>query len=191
MLKPTNYDSLIIQDYTPIKLGGHYLEIIDVRESVSRSGNPLLIIRFDFAENDAQAGIFFKRYANDTHTEPRWPSQATYYIVPVNEKNECTRSLKQFVAAVEQSNPDFKVNWIEGPDFVKQFAGKYVGGIFGNLEEEYNGEYFIRRKLRWFCSCSSVPDVPIPKDKLLKKRSLESSESIGDLNTPPFDDDAF
>ena len=35
MLKPTNYDNLIVDDYSPIKLGGHYLEIIDVKESVS------------------------------------------------------------------------------------------------------------------------------------------------------------
>ena len=32
MLKPTNYDNLIVDDYSPIKLGGHYLEIIDVKE---------------------------------------------------------------------------------------------------------------------------------------------------------------
>ena len=51
MLKPTNYDNLIVDDYSPIKLGGHYLEIIDVKESISRSGNPLLVIHFDFAEN--------------------------------------------------------------------------------------------------------------------------------------------
>ena len=102
MLKPTNYDNLIVDDYSPIKLGGHYLEIIDVKESVSRSGNPLLVIHFDFAENDVQPGLFFKRYANDTRPEPRWPAQATFYIVPVNKKNECSLGLKKFVIAVEQ-----------------------------------------------------------------------------------------
>ena len=95
MLKPTNYDNLIVDDYSPIKLGGHYLEIIDVKESVSRSGNPLLVIHFDFAENDVQPGLFFKRYANDTRPEPRWPAQATFYIVPVNKKNECSLSWKK------------------------------------------------------------------------------------------------
>ena len=191
MLKPTNYDNLIVDDYSPIKLGGHYLEIIDVKESVSRSGNPLLVIHFDFAENDVQPGLFFKRYANDTRPEPRWPAQATFYIVPVNKKNECSLGLKKFVVAVEQSNPGFKVNWIEGPDFAKQFAGKQVGGVFGNLEEEYNGEYFIRRKLRWFCNCSAVPDAQIPKDKLLKKHSPEFSEPITELDSAPSDDDPF
>ena len=156
MLKPTNYDNLIVDDYSPIKLGGHYLEIIDVKESVSRSGNPLLVIHFDFAENDV-----------------------------------CSLGLKKFVVAVEQSNPGFKVNWIEGPDFAKQFAGKKIGGVFGNLEEEYNGEYFIRRKLRWFCNCSAVPDAQIPKDKLLKKHSPEFSEPITELNSAPSDDDPF
>ena len=59
MLKPTNYDSLKIEDYTPIKLGGHYLKIIDVTESESKSGNPLIIVRFDFSENDEQAGRIY------------------------------------------------------------------------------------------------------------------------------------
>ena len=58
MLKPTNYDSLKIEDYTPIKLGGHYLKIIDVTESESKSGNPLIIVRFDFPRMMSRLGSF-------------------------------------------------------------------------------------------------------------------------------------
>lgn len=182
MLKPTNYDSLKIEDYTPIKLGGHYLKIIDVTESESKSGNPLIIVRFDFSENDEQAGLFHTRFNNDTRPEPRWPSQATSYIVPVDDNNECSRAFKLLVTAVEKSNPGFKVEWSEGPDFVKQFSGKHVGGVFGNVEEEYNGDIFTRRKLRWYCSCSAVKDAVIPKDKVLKKSTPLSFGTFTELD---------
>lgn len=186
MLKPSNYDNVQVSDYTPVKLGGHLLEIITVEETVSKSGKPLLIVKFDFAPNDEQHGIFYLRYSLDQREEPRWPAQATSYILPLDENNACSRALKSFINAVERSNPDFKVTWTNGPEFATQFHGKLVGGVFGNVQEEFNDEIFTRRKLRWFCSADSAKDASIPKDKLLDHPAPSTEDSETSSGFGPF-----
>lgn len=51
-----------------------------------------------------------------------------------------------------------------------QFVGKKIGGVFGLVENEYNGKITKRRELRWFVSRDKVKDAAIPEEKLLPTR---------------------
>jgi hypothetical protein len=67
-----------------------------------------------------------------------------------------------------------------GDKFCEQFKNKKVGGVFGIVEEEYNGEVKKRNKLRWFCDDNRADSATIPQPKLLNT----SSNSGLDLNIP-------
>ena len=168
MLKPNNYDNVRIQEYVPVKLGGHTMEILRIEEYRSKNDKPMIKVQFDFAPGDSQGGLFTERFALDTRPDKKWPAQGTMHIVVNDEVGDCSRVFKSFIKAVEDSNPGFEVNWVEGEEFANQFEFQKIGGVFGNVEEEYNGEILNRRKLRWTCSVDSAMNAAIPKDKKLK-----------------------
>ena len=90
-------------------------------------------------------------------------------------------TFKGFVTSFERSN---NVNAIWGEKFCDQFVGKKIGGVFGIVEEEYNGEVKKRHKLRWFCEDSRADSANIPKEKLLKKTSSSSADYSDFQNIP-------
>ena len=67
MQKPTNYDTTqAAGEFEPIKLGGHKMVIKQGSERQSQGGMNMIVIMFDFAEGDEQAGYFMKQFENDT-----------------------------------------------------------------------------------------------------------------------------
>lgn len=164
--KPNNYEETQASgEFTPVELGGHYLVIKQVSEKESRNGNPMIVVLFDFDQKDKQAGYFTEAFKNDIRPEKKWPNQATAYIVTEDKEGDCSRSFKTFTSCVEHSNSGFAIQW--GDKFCECLKGKKIGGVFGFVEEEYNGEIKRKRKLRWFTSTDKVKDAEIPEDKLL------------------------
>ncbi len=179
MQKPNNYDETQAGgDFTPVELGGHHLVIKQVSEAKSKAGKNMIVVLFDFDQNDKQSGYFTEQFKNDIRPEKKWPNQATQYIVTEDADGKCSRSFKTFTTCVEHSNTGFTTQW--GDNFGAQFKGKKIGGVFGIVEEEYNGERKKKRKLRWFTSSDKVADAQIPEEKLLASNGFANpSDAIG------------
>lgn len=187
MNKPNSYEETQAQgDFTPVELGGHKLIIKQVSETKSKSQKDMIVVLFDFAPDDKQPGYFAEQFKNDIRPEKKWPNQATQYILTEDQDGKCSRSFKTFTTCVEHSNSGFATQF--GDNFGAQFKGKKIGGVFGIVEEEYNGECKKKRKMRWFISIDKVADAPIPDEKLLASNgnsaSAPSSAGDGFMNIP-------
>lgn len=159
--KPTDYDKTPASSgYEPPELGGHKLVIKQVSEKQSKTGKPMIVVLFDFAEDDKQPGYFSEQFANDIRPDKKWPNQATQYILTEDAEGKCTRNFKTFTTCVEHSNAGFSVQW--GDKFCQCFKGKKIGGVFGEQMDYYNGEEKKKRVLRWFCSLDKVADAAVP-----------------------------
>ena len=166
MNKPMNYDNVSTGDFTPANPGGHHMIVKQVKEQQSRSGKDMLVVAADFAPNDSQPLYMSKLFESDTRPDKKWPRAGTIYIVTTDNNGQCSRNFKTFITSFERSN-GVQVNWVDGPAFVAQFAGKKIGGVYGIVEDEYTGERKKRSELRWFCEDSKVEGAKVPEPKLL------------------------
>ncbi len=183
--KPNNYENVKAGggDFTPVELGGHHLVIKSVKEQQSKSGKDMIVVCFDLSSKDKQAGYFTQAFDDDIRADKKWPHQATQYIMTEDNEGNCSRGLKTFITCVENSNPGFEPNWGEG--FCNSFVGKELGGVFGEVESEYNGKVNMRNELRWFVSSDKVADVKIPDTKYLANRPAQTPPANnGFVNIP-------
>jgi cytochrome c551/c552 len=173
MNKPIGYDETQVSGgFTPAELGGHHMIIKGVREQTSKNGDNMIVVAFDFAKHDKQPGYFAELFESDIRADKKWPFNGTQYILTMDptDKSKTNRNFKAFITSVEKSN-NMIVEW--GDKFCEQFAGKKVGGVFGIVEEEYNGEVKQRHRLRWFCEDANVDNAKVPAPKLLKTRPAQ------------------
>jgi hypothetical protein len=99
------------------------------------------------------------------------------------DKGQVNKSFKRFITAFERSN-GVTCDW--GSKFCEQFKGKKIGGVFGIVEEEYNGQVKKRHKLRWFCEDDKAASADIPNPKLLSGGSTSPAfdpTNIHDVST--------
>lgn len=173
MQKPNNYDNTQASgDFTPVELGGHYMVIRQVKEAKSKTGKDMIVVLFDFDKSDKQAGYFMTAFKNDIRPDKKWPRNGRQYITTETDDGECTRSFKTFITCVEKSNSGFSVQWGDTATFEAQFKGKKIGGVFGIVENEYQGKVSDRHELRWFCKLDSVKDAKIPDRKPLANTNV-------------------
>ena len=162
-----------------MELGGHYAIIKNVSERETKNGDPMIVVSIDFDKKDAQAGYFTEQFKKDVRPDKKYPNQAVNYIT-TEYGGACTKNFKSFMKAYADSNgiTEDKIKW--GADFAGQFKNKKIGVVFGNVEEEYNGEVKMRRKIRWFCNYAKAGEQPIPNEKLLgtnAKSSVKEDEN--------------
>lgn len=166
MQKPNNYDSTQISgDFTPVRLGGHHLVIKQVQEQQTKTGKDMIVVLFDMASGDDQADYFMKEFQADIRPDKKWPRNGRQYIVVTDSNGDCAKSFKTFISSVEKSNNGFVTQW--GDTFCNQFKGKRIGGVFGEVENEYNGKTSMRHELRWFCEDSKADGAKVPAAKYL------------------------
>ena len=147
MQKPNNYESTQAGgDFTPVELGGHYAVIKNVSEREDKNGDPMIVVSIDFDKKDAQAGYFMEQFKKDVRPDKKYPNQATNYITS-ERAGACTKGFKSFMRAYAESNLD----------------GQYT--VFGEVEDTYNGETKMRRKIRWFCDYNKAGEQKIPATK--------------------------
>lgn len=184
MQKPNNFDNTSTGDFTPIELGGHYLTIKQVNETTSKSGKSMIVVLFDFAKEDKQAGYFMESFRNDIRPEKKWPYSGTQYILTEDRDGNCSRNFKSFINSVEKSNNGFSTVWGEG--FCAQFKNKKVGGVFGEVEDEYNGKVTKKHQLRWFCNWEKVANAAVPAAKTLPNtnKTVAAPSSDGFMALP-------
>lgn len=184
MKKPRNYEETQAQrDWRPIALGGHKLVIRQVNEAKSKTGKNMIVVLFDFAEDDHQPNYFMNQYIGDNRQDKKWSNQATQYILTEDTEGVCTRNFKTFITCVERSNAGFEVQW--GDKFCQCFKGKRIGGVFGEQMDYYNGEEKKKRVLRWFCSIEKAEDAVIP-DISETKAYKEWKQNSGSQNSDGF-----
>ncbi len=191
MNMPKNYDKTPIQgERIEVQEGGHQLIIYQVVETETKKGRPMIVVQYDFAQGDKQAGLAATTYKDDVSPEKKWPHFATSYIQVEDQDGNTSRNFKTFCSSVEASNPGFKISWGDG--FAACFRKKLVGAVFGPVENEYQGHISIRNELRWYCSAEKAKDAKVPALKALKKDTAPQSDptSLGDfLNIPDNADD--
>ena len=175
MVKPTGYDEVSVDDFTPAELGGHHIIIKGVREEKSSTGKDMLVVAFDFAKNDKQPTYFGDMFDKDIRPDKKWPFQGTQYInVLDNRTGNCSRNFKSFCTCVERSNPGFTIDW-DAKDFGAQFKGKMIGGVFGKVEDEYNGKTSLRVRLRWFTDYKTAGNAKVPETRFLPTNTPASA----------------
>lgn len=176
MQKPQGYDEARAQgSWEAPAEGGHYLIIKKVEERKTKTGKDMIAIMFDFAPNDRQAGLFMKSFESDIRPEKKWPYAGSSYVMvnDYNDPSKTSRNFKTFVTSVEKSNKGFVTQWAD--NWGQQFKNKIIGGVFGKVESEYNGERRIRTELRWFCSADAAENARIPDPKLLPTPAQNTS----------------
>lgn len=148
-------------DYVAPELGGHYLIIKQVSETKSKTGKDMIVVLFDFDQNDTQAGLFTEQFKNDIRPDKKWPNQATNYVLVHDmQTGDTNKQFKTFCTCVEHSNTGFEVKW--GENWGAQFKGKKIGGVFGEELDYYDGKEKTKRVLRWFVSVDRVANANIP-----------------------------
>ena len=186
MNKPNSYDETKADGFTPVKTGGHHLIIKQVNETTSKSGKSMIVVLFDMAPNDIQPNYMSEEFKNDIRPEKKWPHSGTQYILSEDENGKCSRSFKKFVTAFEKSN---NCSAVWGEKFAAQFKNKKIGGVFGEVENEYNGKTTFRSELRWFCEDADVEKATIPERKYLNNGS--SSNAGANVQSSSSKDNAF
>ena len=186
MNKPKGYDEVTTGgDFTPVELGGHTAVIKRVKETTSKNGRPMIQVAIDFDSHDVQSGYFMESFKSDTRPERKWPYQGTQYILSEDNDGKCSRQLKGFITSVEKSNGE-QCTW--GPAFEGWFTNKRVGVVFGEVEEEYEGEVKTRRRIRYFCNYDSAKTVSVPQKKLYQPpqpvQTYMAPGSDGFMNIP-------
>lgn len=188
MNKPNNYEETQAGgDFTFVELGGHKLVIKQVSETKSKTEKDMIVVLFDFADDDKQPHYFMDQFKNDIRPEKKWPNQATQYILTEDADGKCSRSFKTFTTCVEHSNAGFTTQF--GDKFGDQFKGKKIGGVFGEQMDFYNGEEKKKRVLRWFTSSDKVADAAIPEMSETKafkeqKNNGSATSTDGFMNIP-------
>lgn len=186
MQKPNNYEETQVGgDYTPVELGGHTAIIKNVEEMTSRTGKPMIKVSFDFDKNDSQPEYFMQSFKADIRPDKKWPFQGTNYIMSEDQNGACSKSFKTFINCVEKSN---NAECVWGDKFAAWFKNKKVGVVFGEVEEEYNGETKMRRRIRLFCQYDSAKTANVPDTKYLENTS-NTSTSNGFVNVPDGSED--
>lgn len=187
MNKPNGYDAAQASgSYTPVALGGHICTIKRVAETKSKNGADMIVVLFDFDREDAQQGYFQAEFNASTKEGKKWPFNGTNWIV-VNDYQDPSKTsgkFKGFCEFVEKSNSGFKVNWgLE--DWGKQFVGKRIGAVYGQEEDEYNGEYRLRPRLKWFTTTEQARKAEIPAIKYLKNKPQQAAAAAAPAPTAP------
>ena len=173
MNKPASYDSVKVGgDFTPIIPGGHHMVIKNVEETTSKGGKAMLKVSFDFAKNDSQPEYMMNEFKNDIRPDKKWPHVGTAYILTEDNDGNCSKKFKGFITSFERSN-NCEAVW--GEKFAAQFKNKKIGGVFGKVENEYNGKTTMRTELRWFCEDGRADDADVPAEKYLANNSKNSS----------------
>lgn len=189
MQKPNNYENTTTgSDFTPIELGAHYGVIKNVSERESSTGKPMVVVSIDFDKKDKQPGYFTEAFKNDIRPDKKYPYQATQYILTEDAEGKCSRNFKSFMKAFCDSNgvAESAIKW--GSDFCTQFKNKKIGVVFGNVEELYNGEAKMRRRIRWFCDYNKVSAQKVPDDKLLPADQKPAAKVDDFVNVPEGED---
>ena len=195
MQKPNNYDNTPAGgNYEAPELGGHHMIIKQVNETQTKAGKPMVVILVDFAKNDKQPELFMTQFKDDIRPDRKWPRGGTIYCPTTDKDGKTSRNFKTFCTCFEKSNGT-TINWVDNSaQWCGQFKNKKIGGVYGIVHSEYQGEEKVRTEFRWFVTDDKVESAQIPNEKMLSEaeraRLTSKPGSDGDfVNVPDGVDD--
>ena len=179
--KPRDWDTApaYTGDGEKLTPGGHVVRIMAMRQEMSKSNKPMMVIAFDIEEGGEFDGFFKRRHETKKgfNAAAKWDGVIRYMLYA--RDGESTNSFfKGFIDAVEKSNPGYVWNWDE-----RSLAGKKVGIVFG--EEEYrnqqSGAIQVSVKAQQARSVQAILDgVPVPEIKKLQISDASGYNAIPD-----------
>lgn len=181
MQKPNGYEeaTTLGAPREEVSVGGHHLIIKQVNETMSKGNpqtgsdpKPMIVVLFDIAPGEEQAGIFMKQFKEDTNSDKKWPFRGTQYIMVQDwsDPSKTSKAYKTFCTAYEKSN-GCSINWVDDSNaWSAQFKGKKIGGMFGKVHSVYNGREYVNVDLRWFLSDDKVDGAEPPMERLLSEK---------------------
>lgn len=182
MQKPSNYDAIQANPdgFTPLPAGGYVCKIMEVLETTSSTGRPMLKISLEIAEGE-HAGYYADQYKNSTKQDKKWG--AVVYMITDGEYGPA--NLKRFITAVENSNKGFKVVWSD--KFGAAFKGKLVGALF--RREEYvnanNEAKWITKPFQFRSADVIRQGVEAPEAKPLAESARPATSNLPNPATDP------
>lgn len=155
MNKPFGYDQVqTLGEFKALPAGGYVCIIRQLQEAKSKNGNDMVIISYDIYEGDWK-GYYEQQYRRDTRQDKKWKGVARQVVT--NADGVTSPGFKTFCTSVEKSNPNFQINWINGPAFGDQFKNRLVGAVFGREEyQKNNGGSGWSTKLSMFRSVDEI-----------------------------------
>jgi len=118
--------------------GGYVCKITGTEMKLSQKGNEGLVLSFDIAE-----GQYKDYYQN--HESQKW--QASLWQNTPNGDSRRDGFFYGMLTAIERSNPGFQVKVMDNGALDETcLEGKYVGVVFRDEEDEYNGVTFFRAR---------------------------------------------
>lgn len=170
----------------PLPAGGYVAKIMNA-EVINYSWGEQLVLSFDVSEGEHK-GFFAEQYKANQSEDKRW--KGNFRLTVPDEKNQYFESqLRAFgnaIACIEESNGGYHWDWNESG-----LKGKTIGVLFRNKEWEYNGS------TGWTTECCTVVSADeirskkfkMPKDKPLKNRSAQQTQSAAAVFDEVLDDD--
>ena len=146
--------------------GGYVCNILSAKEEQLSWGSRL-VLAIDIAEGD-KAGFFKKDFDENTREDRKW--RGTFRInIPKDDGSEqdgwTMRAFKNFIWAVEASNPGYTWNWDE-----KTLKGKKIGVVYRERE------WAMDDRTGWTTEAGkaeSVDDIRSGSFKMLKPKPLK------------------
>lgn len=168
MQKPKDFDTAqAYGNYEPLPAGGYVCKIVGIKETKSKSGNPMINIAIDIAEGEEQ-GRFEQAYKASARDDKQWP--CVIYQVTENKDGNTNGYFKAFTDAVVESNAGFEIQW--GDQFASCFKGRLIGVLFGREQyENREGKVLWSTKpRRGYKTVKDIRDgnFKIPEDQPLK-----------------------
>ncbi len=164
MKMPNKYNETRAGGYTPPIPGGHICVIKKAEETLSKTGKPMLVVYLDFDDEDVQPRYFAEEFKNDIRPEKKWPFAGMKYIVTEDNDGNCSRSFKAFTTSIESSN---ECEFVWGDGTCSFLQGLQIGAVYGEEENEYNGNVTTRTLIRYFCDVQKALTAEVPKKKYL------------------------
>ena len=174
-----------------IKAGGYIIKILDARIEKSKSGQDMIVLRFDICDGEF-TDYYTKKWkrAKEQGKDYNWGGK--YYIVI--EIDGFDGRLKALTTSVEKSNAGYTWNWDE-----ESLKGKIVGAIFRDEEYIMNGQVYTNAKIWQVRSVDVIRngDFEIPKmkeltdDQIEKLENEKANKSLGFGSTVTDDDLPF
>lgn len=180
-----------------IKPGAYVLKITNAKLERYSANSVAVKIAFDVTEGEYK-GYYAKLYeynkSGQYSENAKWKGTFNIFYPTATDpekKKMQTASFKRAITAINDSNTQ-KI------DPAKKFSldvfkGKLVGGAFGTVDHEWNGNNWTRCECRWLVSADKVRsgEVETPKHKGLKGASAPSQAAHTDTTFSESSTDDF
>lgn len=162
---------------TRLPAGGYVCRVTNTEVKLSASGNEGLIVSFDIADGEYEG--YFAKNPSIAWLGSKWQSTP-------NGDPKRDGYFFGMLTSFEESNPGFHIVIDAQGNLVETcLEGKYIGVVFQDQEEEYNGVTFFRARPAQWRSVEAIKkgDFKVSEPKRLPKQEPQQMAMPGTV--PP------